>query len=229
MRRIMWLPSLLLPRAMTLTCLVVQSNVKAYHWPLLRDKERIAQWASIASCGRTRLIALHSAIIALYERHLETVERDSVDPSHDDDSTETKRGHARQLHPSMASRLFYNHKYARAVMDFMGFEPPEIPSFPGLCLIGHVTAVTTVIQLSDGRVCSACAAGTIRIWNCVTGFCEMELLGHRNHQAVRCLIQVLNGRLWSGADDTTIRVWDVETGSCEKIITGHDHYVSSLI
>jgi WD40 repeat protein len=80
----------------------------------------------------------------------------------------------------------------------------------GLCeraLCGHKGPVRSLIQLSDGRLCSG--AGSldciIRIWNSESGACETLLTGHASY--VLSLIQLRDGRVCSGSGDNTVRMW----------------------
>jgi len=45
-------------------------------------------------------------------------------------------------------------------------------------LTGHSNVVVSVIQLSDGRLCSGSNDETIKIWNLTSGYCEQTLTGH---------------------------------------------------
>jgi WD40 repeat protein len=66
----------------------------------------------------------------------------------------------------------------------------------------------------DGKVlATACADGTIRLWNVVTGKLRHTLPGHQRaerYSGVRALAWSVDGtRLVSGGADTTVLVWDV--------------------
>jgi WD40 repeat protein len=84
-------------------------------------------------------------------------------------------------------------------------------------LKGHRQAVLALAVLKDGRIASACADGSIRLWGPPTrkdnsgsggwGWqCQLELQGHS--QAVKGLSVLPDDRLVSGAADGHIRLWE---------------------
>jgi len=70
-----------------------------------------------------------------------------------------------------------------------------------------------VIQLGDGRLCSAGGDGTLRLWDADSGACTATLLGHE--RGVSSVIQLGDGRLCSGGFDG-LRWWNLESGRCER-------------
>jgi len=86
-------------------------------------------------------------------------------------------------------------------------------------LRGHRQAVLALAVLRDGRIASACADGSIRLWGPPTmrrdnagggggwgWLCQVELQGHS--QAVQGLSVLPDDRLVSGAADGHIRLWE---------------------
>ena len=74
-----------------------------------------------------------------------------------------------------------------------------------MTLTGHSDWVTSVIQLSDGKVCSGSFDKTVKIWDLTTGRCVMTLKGHCD--SVRSVIQLSDGKVCSGSDDKTVKIW----------------------
>jgi WD40 repeat protein len=59
----------------------------------------------------------------------------------------------------------------------------------------------------------------LKIWDPITGACELTLKGHTSY--VLFLIILPDGRPISGSVDKTLRVWNPQTGSCELVFKGH--------
>ena len=79
-------------------------------------------------------------------------------------------------------------------------------------------AVTSVMQLADGRMCSV-SRGTIQIWDLGTGACAMTLAGTGN---VNSVMQMADGRLCiktNNGRSATIEIWDLGTGACAMSLT----------
>jgi hypothetical protein len=88
-----------------------------------------------------------------------------------------------------------------------------------LTLSGHSYSVKSVMELSDGRLASGSSDNTVKIWNIVTGVCEMTLTGHGDQ--VYSVFQLSDGRLASGSADKTIKIWNIHSGICELTLSGH--------
>ena len=70
---------------------------------------------------------------------------------------------------------------------------------------GHTDAVRNACVLADGRVVSASADKTLRVWCATSGVCERVLVGHTG--AVRDVCAIAGGRVVStSADNTNARV-----------------------
>ena len=83
-------------------------------------------------------------------------------------------------------------------------------------------AVTSVMQLADGRMCSV-SRGTIQIWDLGTGACAMTLAG------TGCVMQLADGRVCTRSDDFTIKIWNVSTGACAMTLSGHTKRVNCVM
>lgn len=87
--------------------------------------------------------------------------------------------------------------------------------------------VNAVIQLADGRICSANRRNTVKIWNPKTQTCDATWVGHGDW--VTSVSQLTNGQICSGSRDKTVKVWDVSTGECVMNLSGHHACVNSVI
>jgi hypothetical protein len=86
--------------------------------------------------------------------------------------------------------------------------------------------VLNLAVLPDGRLASASADRTIKLWNTHNGQCLATLTGHQKE--VITLSVLPNGNLASGAWDGTIKFWDTVSGQCLETLVGHEGAVSTL-
>jgi hypothetical protein len=82
-------------------------------------------------------------------------------------------------------------------------------------LLGHTESVRFVLQLSDGRLCSAAGDYAIKLWNLSAGQCVMTLEGT---SCITALVQFSATRVLCASWDNKMRLWDIESGICEKTI-----------
>jgi F-box and WD-40 domain protein 7 len=80
---------------------------------------------------------------------------------------------------------------------------------------GHISMVTDIIELQDGRICSCSQDNTIKVWSIDTGDCELTIIFT---DMVLFVIQLMDGRLCSSSIDRSIRLWNTDTGVCELVI-----------
>ncbi|KAL3898182.1 MAG: hypothetical protein SGCHY_002917 [Lobulomycetales sp.] len=84
-----------------------------------------------------------------------------------------------------------------------------------------------LVSRETGRLYTASADKTIRVWDLSTAEVKSTLKGHS--RAVEALaLDPESGDLFSGSSDTTIRRWDTQTGSCTAVINGHATSVYAL-
>jgi WD40 repeat protein len=159
----------------------------------------------MAAYGRTRLMALHETIVAQYDGRIQARSEVITNDSNNNAVVD--------LSQSVASRLLYNRKYAGAVMDYMGYEAPEVPQLPGRVLDGRTGVIFSLIQLPDGRVCSATTC--ITLWDPVTGNLDGNLYGHTEDVYMITYLPK-HKKICSIAGDGTMRFWDLAT---EDVIT----------
>lgn len=94
---------------------------------------------------------------------------------------------------------------------------------------GHRGTVQAVAwcPLDRRRLVSGSWDGTVRIWNVVTGNCEMVLEGHTS--TVWSVAVFHDGmRVISGSLDKTVRVFDAKSAECLMILEEHDDSVFSV-
>jgi WD40 repeat protein len=94
-----------------------------------------------------------------------------------------------------------------------------------LLLEGHTKAVLALAALPGGRLASASADATLRLWDARAGACERVLTAHEG--MVTCVAALRDGRLVSASWDKTLRLWDATTGECERVLEGHMLWVTA--
>lgn len=90
-------------------------------------------------------------------------------------------------------------------------------------LQGHAHAVLSLVALPDGRLVSGSSDETIRIWDLVTGACQVL----KQPGEVMSLLVLPDGRLVCGPADGVIHVWDLLIGTYQTL-RGHTDRVMSL-
>ena len=93
----------------------------------------------------------------------------------------------------------------------------------------HTGGVYSVTALGDGRLASASADNTVRVWDASVegpGVCLRVLEGHTD--LVTSVTALGDGRLASASSDRTVRVWDPDTGECLRVLEGHTEVVTSV-
>ncbi len=144
----------------------------------------------------------------------------------------------RQLIPQLLGRL--GSSESRVVRDFLADARRKLTS-PAILtqqssltppgaeiarLEGHSDWIAALCELPDGRLASASADKSIRLWNLHSGDEAVRLGGHQHWVRTLCIVD--DGRLASGSWDRTVRLWDVETGIEAACLRGHLDLVASL-
>ena len=93
--------------------------------------------------------------------------------------------------------------------------------------IAASSSIDAMIQIRDGRLCSALGNHTLRLWNIDTQ--SSVVLSDRHNERISCVIQLKDGRVCTGSFDTTIKVWNIITGECEMTQRGHGHVVRGVL
>jgi WD40 repeat protein len=78
-------------------------------------------------------------------------------------------------------------------------------------LIGHTSAVCSVIELSDRSIASGSPDNTIRIWDSNLRTCLKILTDHTN--TVYYVIELSDGRIASDSANKSIQIWDSNLGA----------------
>ena len=93
-------------------------------------------------------------------------------------------------------------------------------------LTGHTRPISAVSQTNDGRVISASADGSMRIWD-LRGATETKLLtGHAG--AIRGVVITHDGRVVSASVDKTLRLWTLNAAAAPVVLKGHDDAVNAV-
>jgi WD40 repeat protein/serine/threonine protein kinase len=97
-----------------------------------------------------------------------------------------------------------------------------------LTLREHSGAVFRVAFLPGGKLASASADGSVRVWDPVSGKLHFTLLGH-DRTMVHCVACSPEGSyLASGGDDRVVAIWDAATGQLLRTLRGHAGAVTSV-
>jgi WD40 repeat protein len=100
----------------------------------------------------------------------------------------------------------------------LGGDPP---------LTAHAETITALAALNEDRLASASMDMTIKIWNTLTGLCEVTLQGHGD---IPCtLARLRSDWLASGSMDRTIRLWNPSSGECTAAMSGHGDSILGLV
>jgi WD40 repeat protein len=92
----------------------------------------------------------------------------------------------------------------------------------------HGSIVSSVAFSNDGsRVVSGSYDRSVRIWNAVTGECEVVLEGHSD-LVTSVAFSNDGSRVVSGSWDKSVRIWNAVTGECEVVLEGHSNRVRSV-
>ncbi|RNA35750.1 WD-40 repeat-containing [Brachionus plicatilis] len=85
-------------------------------------------------------------------------------------------------------------------------------------LVGHLSTVYQIIELSNGNLVSYSNDKTIKIWN-ISNSSVIKSITHV--MSVRSIAFLPNGNLVSGLADGTINIWNLETNQLIKNLIGH--------
>eukprot|EP00741_Cyanophora_paradoxa_P009153 tig00001471_g8865.t1 len=105
------------------------------------------------------------------------------------------------------------------------FDKGVVGTFDVHFLKGHAQYVTEVLLLESGRVATASADHTARVWDPADNECKLTLEGHTG--AVTAAAEAA-GRLVTASDDSTLRVWSLASGDCLSEVRAHDGPVTAL-
>jgi len=92
--------------------------------------------------------------------------------------------------------------------------------------IGHRKSVNCIAVLPDGRIVSGSGYQTIKIWNLLTGRCDITL--KVTDYWVTSIAVLLDGRIACGEYEL-FRIWNLSTKKCEATLTGHYDEISCLV
>ena len=102
-----------------------------------------------------------------------------------------------------------------------------------MTLTGHTDKISCVIQLADLRLASSSKDKTIRIWNLISGKCELVLEGHTDYVFNICQLKATSsltpGNLASGSFDKSIKIWNLVSGACLMTLVDHARTVRCVL
>lgn len=91
-------------------------------------------------------------------------------------------------------------------------------------LTGHTAAVNGMIVLQDGRLATASADRTWRVWSLPEAGSRAAVTAHSvfsgHSGGIAAIAQRACGEVWTAGDDRTLRLWDPSAGAALKIISG---------
>lgn len=92
--------------------------------------------------------------------------------------------------------------------------------------VGHHKTVFSIIQLSDGRLCTGSLDKTIKIWNLMTGAVEKTFVGHED--AVTWLVELPDKTICSASVDRTVKIWELN-GEVKDSIVMHTATIKCVL
>lgn len=93
--------------------------------------------------------------------------------------------------------------------------------------ISASSSIECMVQLNDGRICSALGNRTLRLWNIATQ--SSVVLSNRHNEKISGIVQLDDGRICTSSFDTTLKLWNILTGDCEMTLKGHGHVVRGVL
>jgi len=93
-------------------------------------------------------------------------------------------------------------------------------------LEGHTQDVTALTVMADGRLVSASADKSLRVWDVRTGQCLKVLIGHT--ESVYGVAALDKDLVASCSGDKSVRIWDAYTGKIVKELREHSDTVYSV-
>ena len=112
-------------------------------------------------------------------------------------------------------------------------QPPIAKAAPAavVLLSGHRGAINCLIELQDGRICSASSDRTVRVWSVRGGADSCDRVWASHTQPVITVCQMKNGLICSAGQDKIINIWSL-TGSGNEpyaSLKGHKDSIFSLL
>jgi WD40 repeat protein len=90
-------------------------------------------------------------------------------------------------------------------------------------LVGHMSYLNDLVQISDSLLASSSWENSIRIWDLTTNSTKFILTGHTSY--VYGLKLISSDVLASGSLDKTIKFWDITNGQLIRNLTGHKNSI----
>jgi WD40 repeat protein len=94
-------------------------------------------------------------------------------------------------------------------------------------LSGHQDVVRKCTFLPDGRLLSASADGTLRVWNAATQ--AASIVGIHDGPVAACALSPDATWIASGGQDRCVKLWDVATGAALATLEGHEDWVRLVL
>ena len=113
---------------------------------------------------------------------------------------------------------------ASSVAEYdLGFEGTKVGSFTG-----HRHHLRQVIELQDGRICSACLDKTVKIWSKTTRACEITFT--IEDHAIDVIQLPGSRRIAIGGWDGKITLWDIDRNDeAVAVLLGHTNGLTQLL